>query len=161
MADTLYETDILAWSEREADLLERLRLGERLNTEIDWINLIDEVRDLGRSELHACLSLLRQALIHLLKLTLWPESPDVPHWRQETDTFLDDAASHFTPSMRQNIDVPLLYDKALRNLRTAGELRNIELPPTPPTLDDLLRDPPDIDRLLAKMAGDGDAGLDA
>jgi len=36
MPDSLYDTDILIWSERQADLLRRLAGGERLNETIDW-----------------------------------------------------------------------------------------------------------------------------
>ena len=42
--------------------------GERLNEAVHWDNVIDEVLDLERSELHGCESQLEQALRHLLKL---------------------------------------------------------------------------------------------
>ncbi|MBV8524874.1 MAG: DUF29 family protein [Acetobacteraceae bacterium] len=43
--------------------------------------MIEEVQDVGLSELRACQSLLQQALVHLLKLHAWPDSPAAPHWR--------------------------------------------------------------------------------
>jgi hypothetical protein len=70
MPDGLYERDALAWAEQQADLLRRLASGERLNAAVDWPNVIEEVRDVGLSELRACQSLLEQVLAHLLKLRL-------------------------------------------------------------------------------------------
>ncbi|MBV8456375.1 MAG: DUF29 family protein [Acetobacteraceae bacterium] len=35
-----------------------------MNELVDWPHLIEEVQDLGLSELRACRSLLRQVLIH-------------------------------------------------------------------------------------------------
>ena len=61
MPDGLYERDALAWSERQADLLRRLAAGERLNEAVDWPNVIEEVQDVGLSELRAVRSLLVQA----------------------------------------------------------------------------------------------------
>ena len=104
MPDDLYERDALAWSERQADLLRRLAAGERLNAAIDWPNVIEEVQDVGVSELRACQSLLAQALVHLLKLHTWPDSQAVAHRRGETANFLARARRSFTPSMRQRIE---------------------------------------------------------
>ena len=59
MPDGLYERDAFAWSERQADLLRRLAAGERVNEAVDWPYVIEEVQDLGLSELRACRSLLR------------------------------------------------------------------------------------------------------
>ena len=53
MPDGLYERDALAWAERQAALLRRLASGERLNETVDWPNVIDEVEDVGLSDLRA------------------------------------------------------------------------------------------------------------
>ena len=71
MPDGLYERDALAWAERQAGLLRRLAAGERLNEPVDWPHVIEEVQDVGLSELRACKSLLRQILVHLQKLHVW------------------------------------------------------------------------------------------
>ncbi len=99
MPDDLYNRDALAWSERQAALLRRLSRGERLNEAVDWPNVIEEVQDIGLSELWSCQSLLRQSLTHLLKLHAWPESQAAAHWRDEAEVFLDDAEQRFTPSI--------------------------------------------------------------
>ena len=54
MPDGLYERDVLAWSEQQADLLKRLAAGERLNAAVDWTHVIEEVHDVGMSALRAC-----------------------------------------------------------------------------------------------------------
>jgi hypothetical protein len=109
-----YETDILVWSEHQADLLRRLARGERVNDLIDWDNVVEEVESVGRSQLAAVRSLLIQALLHMLKVRAWPLSGEVPHWRAEALRFRIDAADSFSPGMRQRIDIAELYTKALR-----------------------------------------------
>jgi hypothetical protein len=44
----LYVTDILLWSERQAELLRRHAAGERVNDDaIDWPNIAEEIEDVG------------------------------------------------------------------------------------------------------------------
>jgi len=141
MPDGLYEQDALAWAEQQANLLRRLAAGERVNDAVDWPNLIEEVQDVGLSELRSCRSLLRQALVHLLKLHAWPGSRAAAHWRDEVAGFLDDARDRFAPSMRQRLDLDDLYADASGRVRAgtddAGEAR--PLPEACPfTLDELL-----------------------
>jgi hypothetical protein len=139
MSEGLYEHDVLEWSDRQADLLRRLARGERVNDAIDWPNLIEEVRDVGLSELHACESLLQQALLHLLKLHLDPDSSAAPHWRSEVVGYLADAARRFTPSVRQRIDLAGLWKVALRQAAAERGTPLADLPNECPfALDDLL-----------------------
>ena len=154
MPDGLYERDILVWSEEQANLLRRLEAGERVNGAIDWPNVIEELESVGRSELHACESLLRQALIHLLKLHAWPGSRAASHWRAETLGFLADAQARFSPAMRQRITLSALYAIALRQVGLATDDTGAPQPPPetcPYTLDDLLANAPDIAALVARM----------
>lgn len=72
MRGHLYNSDVLSWSEQQAALLRRLACGEKVNTEIDWPNVIEEVRDVGQSELRAVRSLLARAIEHLLKSKAGP-----------------------------------------------------------------------------------------
>ncbi len=111
-----YETDILAWSDRQALLLRRLAAGEAPNERPDWLNIIEEVESAGRSELPRVRSLLIQALAQDLKCECWPFSRHVPHWRAEARGFREDAADSFAPSMRRHLDAAQLYAKALRRL---------------------------------------------
>lgn len=63
----LYETDFVAWSDRMAELLQAKRFNE-----IDLVNLIEEVQDLGNRHRDALSSHLTVLLIHLLK---WQYQP--------------------------------------------------------------------------------------
>ena len=38
--------DILAWSKRQADLLRRVAAGERVNDQVDWGNVAEEIEDI-------------------------------------------------------------------------------------------------------------------
>ena len=150
----LYERDALAWAEQQAALLDRMAAGERLNEPVDWPNVIEEVRDVGLAQLTACRSLLRQAMLHMLKLYVWPDSPAASHWRSEVRTFLVDAEDRFTPSMRQRIDLDELYAKGLylmhEEMNSSNRAR--PLPETCPfTLDELLGAQPDVFALVTKL----------
>ena len=154
MPDGLFEHDALAWSERQADLLRRLAAGERLNEVVDWPNVIDEVEAVGRSELRSCESLLRQAMVHLLKLTAWPGSRAAAHWQGETIGFLADARRCLSPSMRHRIDLADLYATALRQVHAladdAGEQR--PLPEVCPfVFDGLLDADADVQTLVNRI----------
>ena len=154
MPDGLYERDALAWAERQAELLRRLAAGERLNEPVDWPNVIEEVQDVGLSELRACESLLQQAITHLLKLRAWPGSRASTHWRDEIEAFLDDAERRFTASMRQRIALDDLYARALRRARVAKDDTGTPqaLPDTCPfVLDDLLAPAADVEILVQKI----------
>lgn len=143
VADNLYEEDILAWSEQQARLLQRLSDGEPVSAAVDWPNLIGEVSDVGNSALRACRSLLIQALLHDLKSEAWPLSIHVPHWRSEARVARINAADAYAPSMRQKIDIADLYAKALRALPdTVDGLAPLPAPADcPVTLDEMLSAP--------------------
>lgn len=135
-----YEADILSWSERQAELLRRVGAGEKVNDQVDWENVAEEVESVGRSQLAQVKSLLVQALAHMLKAEAWPLSREVPHWRAEALGFRGDAADIYTPSMRQRIDVKDLYTRALRRVpETIDGQAPLPVPvECPVTLDELL-----------------------
>ena len=138
--DGLYDTDVLEWSERQASILRRVAAGELGNEAPDWANIIEEVEDVGRSQLTAVRSLLVQALTHDLRCQAWPDAPYVPHWRAEARGFRGDAADAFTPSMRQRIDTGALYQRALDRLPGAIDGQPPQPVPQdcPVTLDQML-----------------------
>jgi hypothetical protein len=135
-----YETDILQWSEHQAALLRRLAAGERVNDQIDWANVIEEVESVGNEQLHAVNSLLLQTLVHMLKAEAWPLSPHVPHWQAEARLFRAQAANRYAPSMRQRINLARIYRQAYRAIpETIDEQPPLPVPETcPVTLDELL-----------------------
>jgi hypothetical protein len=136
----LYQDDILLWSERQSELLRRLASGERVNDQVDWENVIEEVESVGREQVLAVQSLLRQALIHMLKAEAWPLSLDAPNWRAEAVRLRSDAADWYAPSMRQRIDLDRIYRQALRALPATmdGQAPGAEAQVCPATLEELL-----------------------
>lgn len=43
----LYDTDVLAWSTRQADLLRRMGAGERVNDQVDLGAVAEEIEDMA------------------------------------------------------------------------------------------------------------------
>jgi hypothetical protein len=118
MAD-LYDEDIVLWSEQQAALLRQHAASARVNDAIDWANIIEELADVGRSELRSCRSLLGQALRHMLKAKAWPLCRHAANWRDDAIEFRRQARDAFTPSMRQKIDIAELYADLLDGMPEA------------------------------------------
>jgi hypothetical protein len=141
----LHDSDILEWSEQQANLLRRLAAGERVNDQLDWENLIDEIESVGSEQLHAVRSYIVQALLHDLKVQAWPLSREVPHWQAEARGFRGEARDRFAPSMARRIDVAKLYREAMRRMpESIDGVAPQSVPKTcPATLEELLAEPPD------------------
>ncbi|MGD0104666.1 MAG: DUF29 domain-containing protein [Rhodopila sp.] len=138
MPDGLYERDILAWSQHQADLIRRLGRGERVN-DVDWTHVAEEIEDVGLSELHSVESFLNLIMVHLLKLHAWPDSEASPHWRGEIVAFRGNAKRRFAPSMQQRIDVGALHAEAIEQMRATDP--GVQWPEENPfTLELLLND---------------------
>ena len=153
---SLYDADILLWSEQQADLLRRLARGERVNDAVDWENLIEEVGDVGRSEFNSVASLLEVGLTHLLLAHGSRRPEPVAHWRSEAITALAGAARRYAPSMGQRIDLSEIWTVALAAAREKLALDGGPASPPPYAcpfaVGDLIRRPPDLDALLARLA---------
>ncbi|MBX9700867.1 MAG: DUF29 domain-containing protein [Acetobacteraceae bacterium] len=156
MPDDLYRTDIVTWSRQQAERLRRHVAGERVN-DLDWEHVIEEIEDLGNSEIAQVASLLSQAMIHSLKIARWPGSTAVPNWYGEAMTFLDQAQERYRPSMARSIDVTQRFAKARRLVLSLPEQGS----PTEPlpdtltlTLADLMDESADL-RTLVEAIGRG------
>jgi hypothetical protein len=137
--DDTYQTDILSWSECQAALLRRVAAGERVNGQVDWENVIEEIESVGNEQLHAVESLLVQAVRHMLKAEAWPLHRDTPNWRADAVDFRQQAQRRYAPSMRQRLDMARIWRHAQRGLPESQD----GMPPLPiqsemPTLDELL-----------------------
>ncbi len=66
--EPLYETDYYAWIQQQADALRDGRLND-----LDVVNLLDEVEDLGKSERRSVESRQEVLHMHLLKWLIQPE----------------------------------------------------------------------------------------
>jgi hypothetical protein len=111
----LYWQDILLWSEGQAELLRRVARGERV-AGVDWGHVIEEIEDVGRSEWRSVETLLRHAMVHLLKTAAWPNMQPCEHWRSEVVGFLIDAKKRFAASMAQRISIEDEYGNALKQV---------------------------------------------
>lgn len=154
MPDSLYDRDILIWSEQQAEQLRRLAAGERPNVPVDWENVIEELESVGRSELSSCSSLLFQAMLHLVKMAAYPNGSAANHWYIEISAMLDGARRRFSPSMRQKLDLDRDYLKAVRAVVPRNDdvsLVSMHLQGCPFTLDELLAEEPDLDALIARV----------
>src|SRR5690242_8831392 len=115
MLDDPYDRDAIAWSEHQASLLRRVARGERVN-EVDWEHVIEEIEDVGLSELHSVESHLELILVHVLKLRTWPDVDPANRWRAELVSFQSNAARRFAPSMLRRIDLVRAYRSAVKQV---------------------------------------------
>ena len=68
----LYETDVVTWSDRQADLLRRIAAGERVNDQVDWENVIEEIADVRKRYEDEIENRLTTLCAHLLKWQFQP-----------------------------------------------------------------------------------------
>jgi hypothetical protein len=153
---SLYDEDILLWSEQQTELLRRLARGERVNDAVDWENVIEELGDVGRSELNSVASLLRVGLAHLILAHAAPRRDAVGHWSAEAATALTDAAGRYAPSMGQRLDLGRLWREARaiadRKLASDGGFAAPVSEACPFAIAELVAPEPDLDALLARLA---------
>ena len=119
---TLYDDDILLWSEQQAAAIRRLgRNAREVPNELDIENVAEEIASVGRSELAVVESYLELIFVHLIRLLLEPDSSSARHWRSEIAAFHANARRRYSPSMRQRIDVNALWRSAREQSMLAYE----------------------------------------
>ena len=145
-----HESDFVGWTERQAALLRKLPAGA---FGLDAENLAEEIADLGRSEIRETSSLLRQLMVHLIKLAMDPDAEPAGHWLDEVLAFQGGAVLACSPGIRQRIDLLVIWrlacNAATRSLARHGVVVLIKQLPSvcPFTIDDLLD--PEFDPLVA------------
>jgi Domain of unknown function DUF29 len=102
MSDS-YDSDFLQWTERQAALLRRRASGELANeTELDWLNLAEEIESVGANQKREVRSRLALIFQHLLK---WRYQPDLRSRSWENTLYVQrrDLLAVFedSPSLRQ------------------------------------------------------------
>lgn len=142
----LYEEDIHAWSQHQAQLLRGLAASGRLPNDLDLAHVVEEIEEVGNEQRFATESHLLQALVHLIKLTALPEGEPARHWAKEIRVFLLNARRRYRPSMRRAIDLAGLWADARR--LALGDLADdgVALPELPAEC------PFDLEELLAETA---------
>jgi hypothetical protein len=140
----LYEDDILAWSEDQAEALRRLAAEMRPNSrDLDFDNIIEEIGEVGRAQLETVLSQIVNILTHWLMGAFDPDAPSVPHWQAEVQAFLTRLLLAYAPSMRQRIEMDWAWRRALRTAEPKLAAYGARLPDGLPdacpfSLDELL-----------------------
>ena len=110
---TLYEQDVLAWSEQQAAALRCLADRRDLPNQLDLANVIEEITDVGKSELRAVESFIENILSHLILLWAEPHSPAARGGRAEVTAWHVSLRRRVTPSMRTAIDLDRLWRDAV------------------------------------------------
>jgi hypothetical protein len=155
--DTLYDDDILLWSEQQAAAIRKLGVtGRNLPNELDIENVAEEIESVGRSELAAVKSYLRLIFLHLIKLVVETESQAASHWRGEIVGFHSEMMARYAPSMRQRIDIEVIWrsarEQSMLAFEGAQQQRIKELPAKcPVNIDDLLAERIDGAALLEAL----------
>jgi hypothetical protein len=110
---SLYDDDILAWSEQQASALRGLTGRGDLPNQLDLANVAEEIEDVGTSELRAVESLIENILVHLILLWADPDAPAVGGWRGEIVAWRVAMRRRITPSMRSKIGMDDLWRDAV------------------------------------------------
>jgi hypothetical protein len=111
--DSLYDEDILIWSERQAAALRSLASRRDLPNELDLTNVIEEIEDVGRSEFHAVESLIGNILVHLVLLWADPDAPAARGWVAEITAWNLALRRRMSPSMQSRLAMASLWRDAL------------------------------------------------
>ena len=91
MIAATYETDFLRWTQEQSALLRAGRWAE-----LDREHIAEELDDMGREQQLALQSLLRQILLHLLKLEYSPARAPSTQWAEEIIELRDQAQVRMT-----------------------------------------------------------------
>ena len=112
----LYETDYILWIEEQVKAL-----SEHNEKALDWYNLKEEINSLGKEQINAIHSFLKQIIIHRLKL----------------DDFQDEIERRLTKTLLNKINLETEYERAKRKVL---RLYNVKLPDVCPyTFEELMR----------------------
>lgn len=134
-----HDTDFYRWTQDQAALLRAL---PRTSNLLDIDNLAEEIEDMGRAEINEISSLLRQTLVHLVKIAFDPEAPSVAHWVTEVAGFQGDAVLAYSPGLKQRLDLPKIWGVAKRNAVNSLAEYGVAVPSLPEecplSLDELL-----------------------
>jgi len=111
---TLYDDDILAWSEQQAAALRRLASRGDLPNDLDLEHIVEEIEDVGQGELREVRVLLGRALAQLVLSWAAPDAEPDWQWTGKVIGWLGEAELRFAPSMAGHIGLDDLWSGAVR-----------------------------------------------
>jgi hypothetical protein len=133
---SLYETDFMAWCEAQAAAL---RAGDY--DHLDWVHLSEEIDDMGREQFRTTTSLVRQIILHILKLQAFPQDQAHRHWQAEIVAFQSELEEVISGSIRDRFEQQEAFlvqqQKALKQLKTQYPDTDFQ-PLAPMSLDALI-----------------------
>ena len=120
----LYERDFVAWTEEQSARI-RAAAAAKWNLPIDWLNVAEEIEDLGKSDRRELGSRLETIIEHLLKLKYSPARDPRRGW---TDTVARErnrveGLLEQSPSLRSDLDrlLPQAHRRAAKLVRLASQ----------------------------------------
>ena len=128
----LYNTDYHKWLEVTIEQLQSDQFSA-----LDLENLIEELSAMGRRDLRTANSLIKQIIIHRLKLDRLPDIEPRKHWQKEINNFQEQLEDLLSASLKAKINLEKIYSRAKRDILIDYAL---ELPQECPySLDELLQ----------------------
>lgn len=152
---SLYETDLLLWSEEQAAAL-RMLAGAEAAPSADWERLARLIEDVGRSALAHVEAGLRLMLTQAIAGYCDSDSP-LRHQRiQRTLSGQIEAERDLTPTVRVRLDLDRLWREAFDQAMSEISRRILGVPPSIPrtcpfTLDELLAEDFTYDRAVERL----------
>ena len=142
----LYERDFYAWTVDQSARRRGMKPSEQLTNHedpLDFVNLAEDIEDLGRSQRRRVERSLINIAVYLLKLQFSRATEPRRHWPAEIRIWRADVISELadSPSIRPKLDIDRIWQRASHDaavrFQEAGEV--VELPDgCPYTLDQLL-----------------------
>jgi hypothetical protein len=117
-SNDLYERDLHAWSEVQADLLRCGRFAE-----MDLEHVVEEIEDVGGSLYRECRSRIRTIMEHLLKLQHSAATEPRGGWERTIRRERADLGEDLTPSLRPRIERGLARFYETAQIEAAAALR--------------------------------------
>jgi hypothetical protein len=154
---SLYDEDYFAWLQQQAAALRRLAQSRRdLPNDLEIEQIAEEIEDVGKSELRATRSFIRNILIHLLLVAFDLHSSARGRWKSELLVFHAGLKSFATLSMRQLIDMNALWNDAIEVADARLQDYASQLPRRLPSrcplsFDQMISDSIDWDELIQRI----------
>jgi len=82
----LYDADFRRWTECQSGLLRRMGAGDRVNDQVDWNHVAEEIESLGKSDRRQVINRVATIVEHLMRLAASPADPPRPGWRRTVIT---------------------------------------------------------------------------
>jgi hypothetical protein len=143
-AQSLYDRDFFAWTQRQAALLQRAALGEP-TADLDFRNLAEEIESLGKRDRRALASQIARITEHLLKLQYSRAEEPRPGWESSVDVHRSKAWRILADSPGLQAEMgTMLPESYADGRRFAARMLRTELDPTalpevsPYSLDEIL-----------------------